>query len=147
MHHREGFPVEKGLAMWYVYNRMAIQQSSDLCRVLTSHSKIMSQPQVEMTRIYDELWDKCGVPVPDPLTLKDIRSFVDDKLQHGKTEKEDPCVQKIDELLPPSTWTVNPNNREYNIALYRKSIHLYCAMIDNSAYRPDYAWDMNIKDH
>ena len=36
----------------------------DLCRVTTSHSKMMASPQTELDRIYEEL-RACGVPVPN----------------------------------------------------------------------------------
>jgi hypothetical protein len=45
MHKREfeQFKVARGLKMWYVYNRRAIEQSKDLCRVTTSHHLMMLQ--------------------------------------------------------------------------------------------------------
>ena len=42
----EHFTVQRGLKIWYIYNKRAVQQSKDLCRVTTSHRKVMNQPEV-----------------------------------------------------------------------------------------------------
>ena len=33
------FKIARGLKLWYVHNKLAIKQSADLCRVVTSHSR------------------------------------------------------------------------------------------------------------
>jgi hypothetical protein len=65
MHKRttENFKISKVLKMWYVYNKRAIEQSNDLCRVVSTHRLMMTQPNVELKRIYEELHE-CGVAVP-----------------------------------------------------------------------------------
>jgi hypothetical protein len=59
----ENFPLSKGLKLWYSYNKQAISKSNDLCRVVASHRSIMSKPQPEFDRIFNEL-NKCGVQIP-----------------------------------------------------------------------------------
>jgi hypothetical protein len=35
----EQYKIARGLKLWYIYNKRAIQQSMDLCRVVTSHTR------------------------------------------------------------------------------------------------------------
>lgn len=79
----EHFKIERAMKLWYMYNKRAIQQSDDLCLVVGSHKKIMKSPHSEFARMYHEL-NACGVDVPRQLTSKDIESFIDVRLQHGK---------------------------------------------------------------
>jgi hypothetical protein len=147
MHKREfeQFTIQKGLKMWYVYNRRAVLQSNDLCRVVASHRRIMSSPKQEFDRIFDEL-KECGLNIPHKLTLTDIGSFIDMKLQHGsQTLQDTSCKQRdFDSLNPPAnTWdTSDP----VHLKLYRQSMKAYCALEDRSAFSRDFSWDMTIKD-
>lgn len=140
----EHFRVNKGLRLWYVYNRMAIQQSNDLCRVITSHRKVMQQPKVEFDRIYQELHG-CGVQVPRKLTDQEISSFIDIKLQHGRTTlKDKSCEEDLNQIRPPSSW---PTDDESHIVLYREVMRAYCAMESGAAFRSDFKWDLSIEDN
>jgi hypothetical protein len=145
LHRYEHFPIGKSLRMWYVYNRRAIEQSNDLCRVVTSHRKVMSQPKVEMDRIYDELRE-CGVPVPHTLKLAEVEEFVDPKLQHGKSAlKDSSCDQQnFKTLALPSVWqSQDPNH----LPLYREVMRVFCALEDGSAFHPtSFVWDKTIMD-
>ena len=143
LHRYEHFQIGRSLKMWYVYNRRAIEQSHDLCRVVTSHAAVMSQPLVEMGRIFEEV-RKCGVPAPHRLTLAEVEDFVDPKLQHGKSAlKDTACEQDVSTLLPPSVW---PTQDKAHIPLYREVMRAFCAMEDGSAFNPSFVWDMSIKD-
>lgn len=147
MHKREfeRFEVNKGLRLWYIYNKRAIQQSQDLCRVVTSHHKLMLQPKIEMQRIYSELKNRCNVPVPHQLTDAEINDFIDIKLQHGKnTLADQSCLKDVTSLMPPSTW---PTTDAGHIKLYREVMRVYCAMETGSAYNYDFVWDEDIKDN
>jgi hypothetical protein len=140
----EHFRVNKGLRLWYVYNRRAIQQSNDLCRVVTSHRKVMQQPKVEFDRIYEEL-RTCGVEVPRKLTEQEISSFIDLKLQHGRTTlKDKSCEEDLSQIRPPSTWKTEDDS---HIALYREVMRAYCAMESGTAFSEDFKWDLSIIDN
>lgn len=139
----EHFPIGKSLRMWYVYNRRAIEQSHDLCRVTTSHRAVMSHPLVEMDRIYDEV-RRCGVMASHRLNKAEVEDFVDPKLQHGKSAiKDHTCEQDLTTLKPPSTW---PTRDENHFILYREVMRAYCALEDGSAFKPAFQWDMSIED-
>lgn len=146
MHKREfeQYTIQRGLKLWYIYNKRAIQQSNDLCRVTSSHHAIMTQPQIELDRIYNDL-NSCGVNVPHGVSNEDIDSFIDIKLQHGRsTLKDTTCEQSdLNTLLPPDTWETNDQSHIY---LYRKCMIAYCAMEDGSAYTQEFEWDETIND-
>ena len=138
---QEQYSIAYALRIWYVYNRRAIQQSNDLCRVVSSHHNAMTTPDTEFARIHREL-HLCGVNVPRLLTQEDISSFIDMRLQHGKTTlKEDSCRLNIDTLQPPATWvTQDPSD----LKLYREAMRVYCAMEDKSAFTPSFVFDESI---
>jgi hypothetical protein len=144
----EHFPIARGLKLWYIYNKRAIQQSQDLCRVVTSHKKMMSQPHEELERIYFELRTKCHVPVPRQVSREDINDFIDVKLQHGRTSLldnycSDPKTE-FDALLPPEEkWKTNDLK---HLQLYRSCVRLYCDLESYKAYQSDYAFDETITD-
>ena len=148
LHHREGFAIGKGLRMWYVYNRRAIQQSSDLCRVIGSHREIMLRPREEFDRLYEELRRECRVPVPHPVSVADLNDFVDPKLQHGRTAdktceqlKEDPG--SLRSVSPPGDkWQPTPPQ----LRMYQEVMRAYCGMEDQAAFRRDFVWDQSIMD-
>lgn len=149
MHNRETehFPIGRAMKLWYIYNKRAIQQSSDLCRVVTSHRLVMSQAQVELDRVYSELREQCGVQVPHAVSHEDVVTFVDPKLQHGKTTLMDNSCEGgpevLDAALPPSaSWDTKEAN---HIKLYRSSLRLYCAMEDFSAFEPSFQFDESVK--
>jgi hypothetical protein len=145
----EHFPISRGLKLWYIYNKRAIQQSHDLCRVVTSHKKMMSQPQIELKRIFYELKEKCHVPVPKEVSIEDIHDFIDIKLQHGRTSLLDsycanPLTTDFESLHPPEEkWkTDDPKH----LQLYRSCVKLYCDLESYSAYENGYQFDETITD-
>lgn len=146
MHKRttENFKISKVLKMWYVYNKRGIEQSNDLCRVVSTHRLMMTQPNVELKRIYDELHE-CGVDVPHEVAEEDVLSFIDIKLQHGKTTLVDTsCGGDLSSLTPPvESW---PTEDAQHLALYRECMRAYCAMEDGTAFTAHFQWDQSIID-
>lgn len=139
----EKFEIARGLRMWYVYNRRAVQQSEDLCRVVTSHRLVMKQPRIEFDRMYEEL-KECGVDVPKKLTDSEISSFIDIKLQHGKSTLTDKvCEENLNQISPPESWKTNDPN---HVKLYREVMRVYCAMENRTAFEKGFYWDESIRD-
>jgi hypothetical protein len=139
----ERYAVNKGLRLWYIYNKRAVLQSQDLCRVITSHRKVMQQPKAEIDRIHSEL-HSCGVPVPHTLSDEEIGSFIDMKLQHGKSTLIDrSCEEDLTQIMPPSTW---PTTDPQHIRLYREVMRFYCAMEDGRAFQQGFMWADFVKD-
>ena len=123
LHKREGFPINKGLRMWYVYNKRALRNSNDLCRVTGSHRLIMASPRQEMDRIYDTLIGQCNTHVPHRVTDEKLSSFIDVNLIHGKSGGVDStCVEgngfirSNTNIKPPDIW---PTTDDGHLQLYR----------------------------
>jgi hypothetical protein len=150
MHNRETehFPIARGLKLWYIYNKRAIQGSFDLCRVVTNHRLVMKQPEVEMQKVFDGL-RSCGVPVPHALSSEAVKSFIDTSLQHGRTSVIDDLCRALDtdfsKIIPPAeSWVTT---EEAQLKLYRSSVRAYCDMETGKAFKPDYKWDETVKDN
>ena len=167
MHNRETehFLISKGLKLWYIYNKNAIKQSSNLCRIITSHIKIMTHPIEELSRIYSELRYKCNMDQIHQLTNEVINDFIDIKLQHGKTSEIDQICQKISKLkeeeeevnsyqnqkekllnqiVPPADkWDTKDS---HHIKLYQHAVKLYCDMENQEAFQLNYQFDESITD-
>ena len=99
---------------------------------------------MEFERIYSEL-RQCGVAVPRRLSPEDISSFIDSKLQHGKSTQKDTtsCSGDLSTLRPPASW---PNTEPEHISLYREVMRVYCALEDGAALKGSFVWDQSIKD-
>ena len=78
-----------GLQAWLVYNKLAILNSADLCRVVASQDRVLADPMNEIRRIQMELIDNCGVPSPPrEVTIDDVNAFIDIKLvNHNHLDK------------------------------------------------------------
>ena len=137
------------LKLWYVYNRRAIEQSNDLCRVVSSHRDLITSPDTELAYIANEL-EKCGVEVKHRLELSEISEFIDVSLQHGKTAVTDSCCDsspandyKAVTPLPVGSW-VDPPPSEADLSMYRAAIRLYCDMGTGAALARGYAFNQTI---
>lgn len=94
MQRHDWMDMSRALRIWYVNNRMALQQSSlaRLCRVMTSHNKLMKNPDSELHSIFMALRTRCRVNVPHPVDPTIVATFMDANLQHGNmTLQEDFC--------------------------------------------------------
>jgi hypothetical protein len=152
LHKREsGFTILRGLRLWILYNKSAIRNSADLCRVLSSNVAILSNPLAETKRIVDELTHKCGVPPsPKEITQEIVDGFVDPGLQHNKKkdgakdgndkkvlETRGDCeIQDYDSLLDPSDKAMI----EKEMNMYLMAMRIYCDFQSGKAYMNDYEW-------
>jgi len=130
----EHFLISKGLRLWYIYNRMAVTQSYDLCRVITSYDRLMKSSFHELNYIYEKLGE-CGVPVTSRASQSDISTFVDINLQHGKIENYS-CRQPVT-TTPPITW---PSTETYDHELYRERVKCNLAAIIWGKRKPLKVW-------
>lgn len=84
-----------GLQKWILHNEAAIRNSVGMCRVVTSNDRILQSPVEEVTRIVQELTDRCNVMSP-PRRLPSesvVNDFVDVTLQRSKTDNVPTCNQ------------------------------------------------------
>ena len=146
---RQGFKLAYGLRLWIQYNKAAVLNSADLCRVLSSNNAVLKDPLNETKRIADELTKNCNVPPPPKMIdMAVVNSFVDTSLQHGKNQlkkkdaekrvltKHGDCeVKEYDSVETPGS---DAQQREMD--LYLKAMKLYCDFESGEAYREDYEW-------
>lgn len=152
LHKREqGFTLTRGMRLWIMYNKAAVKNSADLCRVLSSNNDVLSDPMKELKRISDELTSKCGVPQPPQQITKEIvDSFVDPNLQHNKKQLEatkaqknvieshgDCKIREFDSELPE-----NDPRRKDELDMYLKAMRVYCDFQSGVAYDANYEWPL-----
>jgi hypothetical protein len=147
--------VTAGLKLWYIYNRNAIQQSYDLCRVVISHKMLLTQPNQELDRLFEELLHDCRVGVKRPVPRKFIDSITESdahKARRANHPSNDTVAcatgrkseHDLADFLPsPEVWS--PSSLE-DIALYKSCMRLYCSIEDKSAFLPSFNWDYSIRD-
>ena len=142
-----GFTVTRGLRLWIIYNKQAILNSADLCRVLSSNNAVLADPLKETERIAKELEETCGVPAPPSrISQHVIDSFVDPKLQHNKRALEDEKQSmailemhgscEVRDYKSVDGGEKNPNE----VQMYKRAMKVYCDLEDGKAYESDYEW-------
>ncbi len=146
---RQHFKLAYGLRLWIQYNKAAVQNSADLCRVLSSNNAVLTDPLNETKRIADELTKKCNVPAPPKMIdTTVVNSFVDNTLQHGRNElKKKDATRRV--LVKHGDCEV----KEYESAelpgslaqqrekdLYLKAMKIYCDFESGAAYEDSYEW-------
>ena len=101
----KNFPLARGLRLWIVYNMRAIQNSHDLCRVLTSNEALLLNAKNELENIAAALI-KCGLVSPNPVIDQAVvNDFVDPNLRLDPTKRVnvDKVLAKHDKHLVQST--------------------------------------------
>lgn len=135
---RDGGHLKRWLKLWTVYNKMALLQSVDLCRVTTSHTRLGEDTKGEMNRIIKELQERCGLGAAAgrELLLKpvDAAKFFDPALGHqhaaagGGGAAAAPCA--ADPNFRPEP---NQPDQEGEARAYAEAMALYCALEDGRA--------------
>lgn len=143
---RQNFLLERGLRLWIVYNMRAVQNSRNLCRIVTSEDEILSNPRKEVQRVSDELTSKCGVPAPlGKIKQSIVDEFVDPRLQHNKKDLADGnilmeygqgCVIRDFD----SDLLKGDHNKKNEEAFYLMAMKVYCDLNSGVAFKEDYKW-------
>ena len=143
LHKRDKFSMTTALRMWYVYNMRAVQNSADLCRVISSNHALMSTPEKEMRRIYLQLRQQCGVSVPRSADAQMIAEFVDTSLNHGHAKSASIDCEHVVTLEPPvAVWKPDTSDE---LRLYREAMRAYCGMESGASFLADFKWqDMKL---
>jgi hypothetical protein len=136
--------LDRGLRLWILYNKAALENSRNLCVVYSSNEAILAQPLDEIKRLSKELTEKCGVPKPpQELTQEEVNRFVDPSLQHNTRDKyigkkviEEYNGCKIHDYDSDSTGEDNKLEHE----LYMKAMKIFCDLKTGKAQKVDYAW-------
>lgn len=143
------FGLEHALRLWSIYNMRAIQNSQNLCRVLTSNNAVLRNPRFEVQRISDELTSKCGVTAPPRRLSQDVVSeFVDPELQQQKLKREQQesterkVIADYEGCLVYEYKSAYKSGRRHDreMNMYRKAMKIYCDLESGKAYDVDYKW-------
>jgi hypothetical protein len=148
LHKREqGFTITRGLRLWILYNKAAVQNSADLCRVTSSNNAVLANPLKETSRIARVLETKCHVPTPPrAITQKIVDGFVDPALQHNKKtldekNKDKEVLAKYGECeVRDYDSEVEGTLKEKEKEMYLKAMKMYCDFESGDAYNSDYEW-------
>ncbi len=135
---RKEFGVPRGIHLWVAYNRLAIENSRGLCRVVVSDAALVHDGPVTVRHIYEQL-RACGVAVPRVATLDDLESFIDPGLRHHKQAHDHDCHPTAPQLWTSDAESAHERHREETA--YKHALRVYCAMEDGSAFEPDYEWE------
>lgn len=157
---RQNFQLSRGLRLWIQYNKAAVVNSADLCRVISSNNAVLANPLEETKRIAAELTSKCNVP-PSPKIIdqKTVNNFVDPTLQHNKnhlkskenehkiikTFNDGKClVKEFDSSVKVGGDQSRREDKESEMKLYLIAMKLYCDFESGEAYKDSYVWPDNI---
>lgn len=139
----EAFPISRGLRLWIVYNMRAIQNSKDLCRVVTSNKSLMTDAKNEIRRIGEGL-AKCGLHPPKDVQKAVVDDFVDPNLRldnsHLFTGEE---IERHGTCIVLNFHSKNKEGsaeRNLQLGLYKIAMKIYCDLKSGAAYKNDYIW-------
>ena len=140
---KHGFELGKGLLLWILHNKSAIQNSAaDVCRIATTNRAMVTSPLVEMDRIVDEL-KKCGLPSP-PMKLNQgiLNSFLE---KHGADLTRMPTGSLNIAEGSGDCKVYEHHSRDgsegfIEASLYSKATKIYCDLESGVAYNKDYVW-------
>lgn len=133
------FAIRRGLKLWIIYNKAAIINSADMCRVYSSNDEIFSNPMMETKRIVQELTEKCGVPKPPSvITQPIIDSFIDPSLHHNKKNnpEDGTILEKYGDCDIPTFSELDISAKD----MYLYAMRIHCDLQNGAAYHVDYKW-------
>jgi len=130
----------KFFRLWIWFNRLAIENSRGLCRVVTRTEVLMQDPESEIQRIAKEL-AMCGLPIMTVET-KRIHSFFSKELVHHAKEnitatkiEENNALNQFSPRRVNIRWKTMGQNMMHNIAM-----KVYQDLESGEAFKEDYVW-------
>eukprot|EP00624_Nannochloropsis_granulata_P005920 evm.model.NODE_42098_length_28510_cov_28.859102.6 len=138
IHRGNNFGLPRALYLWIAYNRLAIQNSQGLCRVVISNTALIQDGAGVLGMVYEQLRG-CGVDVPRMATTKDIDSFIDPSLHHQMQNHADEC-----QLTVQKSWkseAASEHDKARQNKAYAHALRVYCAMESGTAFSPSFEWE------
>lgn len=134
MFKRDGpiFPISRGLRLWLMYNRHALQNADGLCTVFTTGKRVFSDPMQELVRIRSDLKSACNIDLPNTGAID--KSIVDDFLDPSLIHNKDKASESSKQLtgLRGCTYpdwhssVINKRSQTIEEDLYKKAMQVYC---------------------
>jgi hypothetical protein len=137
MFKRDGpiFPISRGIRLWLMYNRHALQNSDGLCTVFSTSKRMFGSPIQEIARIRSELKNTCKIDLPNMGEItksKDVvNKFYDPNLIHQKKKAATTKVNTVSGLRGctyPEWRSSSEKSQEQKTEedLYKLSMQVYC---------------------
>ena len=82
---RNGIPIRVGLALWELYNRLALQASDGLPRHIVSYAELLDNPTATVGTIHEALRRYSTYDLRVPAT-RELAAFLDQGLRHHRRE-------------------------------------------------------------
>ena len=141
---RNRFPMTRGLRLWIVYNMRAVQNSGELCRVISNNEALMSDAKREIRRIGDGL-TKCGLPPPHKPDNAVIDDWVDPNLHLDPTkyfnmneilDRHENCI-----VYGYKSYLENGSPQQsLEESMYKTAMKIFCDLKSEKAFEANYKW-------
>jgi len=95
---RDGFSLDKGLALWECYAKGIIAHTQDIPRIFVSHHELLERPVETCQRLYQELAE-LGVRRLAMPSDREITAFIDPKLYRSKPKGEMQLMTENQQIL------------------------------------------------
>ena len=139
--------IAKFLFLWIQYNKAAIQNSKNLCRVLVETTELHKKFSKYTEKIVSELSERCGVKEP-PLKLQ--KKFAKSLFNATKLELFDKPRGEVLETYNGCEIHDYKNIREaqnkFEKLIYVQTMQVYCDLKSGRALEEDYLWPELNKD-
>ena len=137
MAEKEGDSISKYLVLWIQYNKAAIKNSKNLCRVLVETTKLYEDVNNESERIVSKLSEKCNVDIPQMEMNEHVGNNIFDQLNIVSLDE---MSYKILETYNECEIHDNETNDIDERRLYIEAMELYCDLISGKVLRDNYLW-------
>ena len=84
---RNGVPIRVGLALWELYNRLALQASAGLPRHIVSYADLLDKPTATVEAVHAALVDFGAYDLRVP-SRRELGAFLDHGLRHHRSERK-----------------------------------------------------------
>lgn len=84
---RNGIPIRAGLALWELYNRLALQASAGLPRHVVSYADLLDDPTATVASIHAALVQSGDYELRLPAS-RELTAFLDQELRHHRRERK-----------------------------------------------------------
>ena len=134
MEEEEDDSIKKFLLLWIQYNKAALQNSKNLCRVFVDITKIHENINNESGRIVNELSDICGVKQPP---LKKSRDFGESFFVNYHNDEPSGEVLKMHDGCEIHDYETQDSDEKM---IYMNAMQIYCDLKSGKALDGDYEW-------
>ena len=142
-----GYNREQSFLLWIKYNKAAIYNSKDLCRVVTSNKAILDNPVKEMLRVSHEI-AKCGIPSPratNNITADVVNNFLDSNMMTpAESYNTSKIFRKYGDCKVFEYEGLKTSNsslaKRKEMGIYLAAMKIYCDLESRIAFKQEYEW-------